>query len=244
MAAVPIGQVLEEAGSYPERFGRPLVTLAYAQSLDGCIAARRGNKLALSGPDSQALTHRLRAAHDCVLVGIGTVLADDPCLNVRLAEGRDPRPVILDSHLRLPLDSHLLDNTGVAPWIFTTPKASLQRRQRLEAAGAQVVALPATDNGWVDPGSALKALAARGIRSVMVEGGARIITSFLRKRLVDRLVVTVAPLVLGGVRAVEQPLFGPDHGTPDTSLLPALQQLGYEQMGADIVVWADLQWPD
>jgi len=77
--------------------GRPLVTLSYAQSLDGCIAARPGQPLAVSGPLSLTLTHQLRAAHDAILVGIGTVLADNPRLTVRLVEGQHPQPVVVDS---------------------------------------------------------------------------------------------------------------------------------------------------
>ncbi|HEX9595492.1 MAG TPA: RibD family protein, partial [Anaerolineales bacterium] len=82
---------------------RPTVTLSYAQSLDGSIALHRGEPLTLSGPESMAMTHRLRAAHDAILVGIGTVISDDPQLNVRLVEGRNPQVVVLDSRLRLPL---------------------------------------------------------------------------------------------------------------------------------------------
>ena len=87
--------------------GRPFVTLTYAQSLDGSIARVPGKRLQLSGPEAQAMTHRLRAVNDAILVGIGTVLADNPRLTVRLAEGSDPQPVILDSKLRFPLDANL-----------------------------------------------------------------------------------------------------------------------------------------
>src|SRR5512133_2370683 len=100
----PLEELLSDAG----REGRPLVTLSYAQSLDGSLAAQRGTPLALSGPQSMELTHRLRAAQDAILVGIGTVLSDNPRLTVRLVEGSQPQPVILDSHLRFPLNANLL----------------------------------------------------------------------------------------------------------------------------------------
>ena len=96
------------AAAHHRRTGRPFVTLTYAQSLDGSIAADPGQPLSLSGPQSLLLTHYLRAAHDAILVGIGTVLADNPLLNVRLVEGKNPQPVIVDSQLRFPLDANLL----------------------------------------------------------------------------------------------------------------------------------------
>src|SRR3989304_8693232 len=94
---VPIDQLIAGAREHRQRLGRPLVTLSYAQSLDGCIAARAGERLALSGPESMRLTHRLRAAQDAILVGIGTVPADNPRLTVHLVQGQDPQPIVLDS---------------------------------------------------------------------------------------------------------------------------------------------------
>ena len=132
MAGIPLGLIFEHSTETLERLGRPQVILSYAQSLDGCIAARRGCRLALSGADSMKLTHTLRAGNDAVLVGIGTVLADDPLLSVRLAKGPSPRPVVLDSRLRLPVRCHLLHN-GNRPWVLTTPAASASRQASLEA---------------------------------------------------------------------------------------------------------------
>src|SRR5258708_3330412 len=99
---------------------RPFVTLAYAQSVDGSISIARGLRSALSGPESLRYTHALRAGHHGILVGVGTVLADDPELRVRLVEGRDPQPVIVDSHLSTPLHAKLLAQAGRRPWIGTT----------------------------------------------------------------------------------------------------------------------------
>src|SRR5512144_1074873 len=89
---------------------RPRITLAYAQSLDGSIAARSGVPLQLSGTESMQYTHQLRAAHDAILVGIGTVLSDDPRLNVRLTAGVSPRPILRDSELRCPIDARCLES--------------------------------------------------------------------------------------------------------------------------------------
>ncbi len=109
---------LEET-AHLNRPGRPLVTLSYAQDLDGSIAKRRGEPTSISGPESLEFTHRLRAAHDAILVGIGTVISDDPQLNVRFAKGNDPQIVVLDSQLRLPLQSKLLENSKKA-WVHLT----------------------------------------------------------------------------------------------------------------------------
>ena len=103
-----LGAVLDGAAAHHARTGRPLVTLSYAQSLDGCIAAGPGQRLSLSGPEALMLTHELRAAHAAILVGIGTVLADDPRLTVRLVPGSHPQPVVVDSRLRIPDDCYLL----------------------------------------------------------------------------------------------------------------------------------------
>src|SRR5512143_1701471 len=99
---------LAQADRQPSEKGRPLVSLCYAQSLDGCIAAERGRPTQLSGPETKQITHRLRALHDGILVGIGTVLADDPHLTVRHARGENPQPVVLDSRLRTPVEARLI----------------------------------------------------------------------------------------------------------------------------------------
>ncbi|NDY41928.1 hypothetical protein G3N55_03575 [Dissulfurirhabdus thermomarina] len=218
----------------PPAAGRPRVTLSYAQSLDGCIAAEPGRPLALSGRPSLALTHGLRARHDAILVGIGTVLADDPRLNVRLAEGPDPRPVVLDTGLRFPEGARMLANAGPRPWIVAGAGADPGRARRLEALGARVVRVRRGPGG-VDLPAALARLAELGVRRLMVEGGARVITAFLCGRLVDRVVVTVAPVLVGGLKAVDR--FCP----PDPACLPRLRNVRYERVGEDMVVCGDLE---
>jgi len=225
---------LSGAAAHRRRTGRPFVTLSYAQSLDGSIASRSGHPLTLSGPQSLVLTHRLRAAHDAILVGIGTVLADDPRLNVRLAAGPDPQPVVVDSRLRFPPYANLLRN-GRSPWIATSDTADPERRQSLEAAGAVVFPLP-SQNGWVDLAHLLEHLAGRGIDSLMVEGGAQIITSFLASRLVDQVVLTIAPMLVGGLRVVDR--LGPAAMQP----FPRLRRVHYQPMGEDLVLWGEPDW--
>lgn len=217
------------------RNGRPFVTLSYAQSLDGSITRQRGQPMALSGQESLTLTHQLRAGHDAILVGIGTVLADDPRLTVRLVPGSDPQPVIVDSHLRLPLSARLLTKHPRKPIIATTETADPQKEAALRDAGATVVRLPATANDQVSLPHLLACLDKHGICSLMVEGGAGIITSFLAGQLVDRLVITVAPLLVGGLNAVGN-LNG--HG------LPQLKNPHTQWLGKDMILSGDVSWQE
>ncbi|MGA9755613.1 MAG: dihydrofolate reductase family protein [Desulfobaccales bacterium] len=225
---------LQAAAAHRRRTGRPLVTLSYAQSLDGSIADRPGRPLALSGSQAMAMTHGLRAAHEAILVGIGTVLADNPRLTVRLVSGPDPQPVVVDSRLRFPPYASLLKNRR-SPWIATSEAADPERQQALEAAGARVLRLQGS-NGWVDLGGLLGQLGSLGINSLMVEGGAQIITSFLVSRLVDQIVLTIAPLLVGGLRVV-------DHlGHSSLRRFPRLKNLSYQQLGDDLVLRGEPEW--
>jgi len=223
-------------GDRPAPPEAPFVTLSFAQSLDGSIASRPGRTLRLSNSHSQTFTHDLRARHDAILVGINTVLADDPLLTVRLVDGRDPRPVVVDSNLRLPTTARLLRrwrHDGLI--IATTPTACASREARLQAAGARVVRLPADDDGHVNLGALLRYLRQIGVRSLMVEGGGQIITSFLAARLADQLIITLCPVLVGGVRAVNG--FSRDV----TGSMPGLANVRYHAMEGDLIVSADLE---
>lgn len=235
-AQAPLPALLQNAGRAPLE-GRPFVTLTYAQSIDGSIAFERGRPCLLSGPESLRMTHALRAAHDAILVGIGTVLADDPQLTVRLADGPSPRPVVVDSRLRTPTTARLLAahrcNGAHTPWIATTCCDEAGRR-RLEAAGARVVQVGAWGlQGWVDLEELLRHLAEQGVRRLMVEGGARVITSFLRARLVDYAVITVAPRLVGGLAAL---------GAMEPAAAPRFGTLSSARLGDDLVLSGDLRW--
>jgi len=233
-----IKYLLKRAANHNQRKGRPFVTLSYAQSIDGCIAAGPCEPLALSGAQSLTLTHELRATHDAILVGIGAVLADNPRLTVRLVKGKDPQPVVLDSNLRLPLSANLLQNSIKPPWVATTEAADIERQRKLEAAGGRVLRLPANEQGRVDLCSLLERLSELGIARLMVEGGAGVITSFLTKRLVDHLVLTLAPVVVGGLPAVDR------SGQCDPGHLPHLRNLRHQRLGDDLVFWGDPDWGD
>lgn len=217
---------------------RPFVTLSYAQSLDGSITAGKGQQTAISGPETLRLTHQLRAAHDAILVGIGTVLVDDPQLTVRLVEGANPQPVVVDSQLRFPLKARLLHHPSHRPWIMTTEAADPQRQLELEAAGAQVFRLPATLQGQVDLRAMLQLLTQQGIINLMVEGGSAVITSFLTQHLIDRLIVTIAPRLMGGLPAIQ------NNGRLNTLPLPQLHHIHYQAFGEELVLVGDVVWKE
>lgn len=229
-----IKSILAIAENHCKRTGRPFVTLSYAQSLDGCIAARPGEALALSGRQSLTLTHQLRASHDAILVGIGTVLSDNPQLTVRHARGNNPRPIVVDSRLRIPLDCKLLNNNSRSPLVVTREKPNQTRRKVLERAGAQVMGLPTNSRGQVNLPAMLNRLAEMGVKRLMVEGGARIITNFLLERLADYIVLTVAPVLVGGLRAVS------DLGQSDPERFLRVLNPGHKWLGQDLIVWGEL----
>jgi 3,4-dihydroxy 2-butanone 4-phosphate synthase/GTP cyclohydrolase II len=232
-----ITEILQEAQGYRRRTGRPYVTLTYAQSLDGSIAARPGHPLALSCREAQVMTHALRAAHDAILVGIGTVLADNPSLTVRLAPGKNPQPVILDSRLRFPLYAKLLQQNGPLPWIAAGSLVEPEREATLAKLGVQVHRLPTGRQSLIDLIALLELLGNKGINSLMVEGGAQIITNFLTSRLVDQVVVTIAPVVVGGVRVVD------NLGFFNSGHFPRLSRVTYQQVGEDLVIRGEPAWP-
>ncbi len=233
-----IAALVRKAAEHHRHTGRPFVTLSYAQSMDGSIAARPGQPLALSGAQAMTLTHQLRVVHDAILVGIGTVLADNPRLTVRLVEGKNPQPIVADSRLRFPLSANLLCQHPLPPWIATGEQADAGRQQVLEAAGARVLRVPMNARGQVNLTALLARLGELGIHSVMVEGGARIITSFLAERLVDHIVLTVAPRLVGGLRAVRR------FARADAVHFPRLRNLRYQWLEDDLVLWCDPAWEE
>jgi diaminohydroxyphosphoribosylaminopyrimidine deaminase / 5-amino-6-(5-phosphoribosylamino)uracil reductase len=161
------------------------------QSLDGRIATTSGHSHYINGPEGLAHLHRLRALVDAVVVGIGTVLADDPQLTVRRVAGPHPARVIVDPRGRLPATARVLAANGVDRLVVTDEGTHLDL-----PTGVKSIALSA-DKGSIAPASILAALAERGFRRIMIEGGARTISRFLAARCFDRVHVVVAPLILG-----------------------------------------------
>jgi GTP cyclohydrolase II len=196
--AVDVAPLLGPAGAPP---GRPFVILKYAQTLDGRIATRSGDSKWISGEHERRISHALRAACDGVLVGVGTVIADDPQLTVRLVPGSSPLRIVLDSGLRLPLEGKILDEKAPT-LVVTTTRAAPERRRELERRDVGVRVVGAGPAG-VDLAQALAVLRDAGVRSLLVEGGAAVITSFLATGLADRVVVGIAPTIVGtGTEAV------------------------------------------
>lgn len=215
--------------------GAPLVILKCAATLDGHIATRSGDAHWVSGPLSRNFVHQLRHAVDAILVGVGTVKADNPRLTTRLPEGRgsDPTRIILDTRLSIPLNARVLMDASPAGTILVTgPDVSAASRRRVEARGVEV--LPATcREGRVDMARLLPVLGARGIASVLVEGGGRVAGSILRAGLVDKVHLFYAPKLLGGDDGI--PLCrGPGAARMQDCL--KLQRLRVRRFGEDIMI--------
>ena len=218
---------------------RPLVTLGYAQTLDGRLATSTGDSRWISAPESLRFGHELRAEHDAIMVGAGTVCIDDPRLTVRLVAGRNPLRVVVDSTLRVPLTAALLTE-GAAPGtvLAVTDRAPVAKRDEVRALGATVLCLPAASGGRVDLVALLEALHDRGIGSVLVEGGAGLITALLAARLVDRLAVCVAPKILGaGVEAVG------DLGIRDLARSLIMTDTSVTPYGVDLILDSRVEYP-
>lgn len=205
-----VGVLEEECRSLNEAYLKymtrhvPFITVKFAQTLDGRIATSAGSSRWISSPASRRLAHKLRAQNDAVMVGIGTVIKDNPQLTVRLVRGRNPTRIVLDSRLRVPLDARVLMNQEEAPTIIaTTSRADDEKLSALHRMGIEVLTIPDDERGFIDLPHLLEVLGQKGISSVLVEGGAETITSLLRQNLADRLVVFTAPRIMGrGIEAV------------------------------------------
>jgi diaminohydroxyphosphoribosylaminopyrimidine deaminase/5-amino-6-(5-phosphoribosylamino)uracil reductase len=187
---------------YVHRFGRPFITLKWAMTLDGRTSAASGESQWITGVQSRRYAHELRSQVDAVLVGIGTVLQDDPRLTVRLARyrGKQPTRIILDSTLRIPLAAHCLRNSRAQTTIIaTTRRASNEKIRSLRSLGSTVLLCRETKGGISLP-DLMHKLAEMSIQSLLVEGGRTVAGSFFREGLVDRVVAFISPTILGGSR--------------------------------------------
>ncbi|MDQ5829137.1 MAG: RibD family protein [Actinomycetota bacterium] len=218
---------------------RPTVTVSYAQTLDGRLATASGGSRWISSPESLRFAHKLRAEHDAIVVGAGTACKDDPRLTVRLIPGEDPLRVVVDSTLRTPLSAAVLAGGAAKGTVLAiTEHAPLERCERASSLGATILTLPEDAAGRVDLHALLSELYARGVRSVMVEGGATLITSFLSERLVDRLAVCIAPKILGsGIEAVG------DLGICELADSLTLADTSVSSYGVDLVLDSRVVYP-
>ncbi|NUP11997.1 MAG: bifunctional diaminohydroxyphosphoribosylaminopyrimidine deaminase/5-amino-6-(5-phosphoribosylamino)uracil reductase RibD [Polyangiaceae bacterium] len=224
--------------------GIPFVALKLALSLDGRIASRTGASRWVTGPEARAKVQELRAQSDAVAVGIGTALADDPLLTVRDPdfEGRSPRRIIFDSQLRLPLTSRLLTTAEQAPvWIITTLESPEEKERAMADMGCEVIRVQSTGEGRVDFEAALRQIAAAGVVSLLIEGGAELAGTALNARLVQRLHAFVAPILLGPRgRPGAVDWAGPD--TPQEA--PRILDPVWELVGRDAYVSGPLVFPE
>jgi diaminohydroxyphosphoribosylaminopyrimidine deaminase/5-amino-6-(5-phosphoribosylamino)uracil reductase len=202
--------------------GRPFVTAKFAMSLDGKIATRAGESRWISGAESRAHGHLVRSAHDAILVGVGTVVADDPELTARAegGTGRQPLRVVLDSQLRTPPDAKVV---GPNTLIATTRTG--------EVGAAEILILARAADGRVGLGPLLDELGRRGILSLLVEGGAEVHASFFAEGLVDKVQAYLAPIIIGGRQAP-----GPVGGDGIESLTDAirLHEVDTTRIGDDL----------
>ncbi|WP_437973506.1 RibD family protein [Sorangium sp. So ce295] len=225
---------------------RPRVTLHFAQTLDGRIAAR-DQRVMLSTPAGLVCAHRARAEHDAVLVGIRTVVIDDPRLTLRGCEGRQPMRVVLASALGVPEGARLLQPpvsgqpAGGRVVVFgAAGRAPRAAQAWLEERGAEVIVVPADASGLVSLPHALAELHARGVRRLLVEGGGAVLTSFLRARLADRAEVEIAPRFLGDTAI---PAVGALGEAPLASAID-LREPAVELLGGNVLLRGEVRYPD
>lgn len=249
---------LPPEGSGLSSAGLPHVTVTYASSLDSCLSLAPGLQTHLSGAESKAMTHYLRSRHDAILVGVGTAIADNPALNCRLegvggfgSVGWDgqPRPVVIDPSARWLITdrSRILETVsegkGRAPWVIMAPGFAMDpmRLEVLKHYGGKYLGLTEFDKKWRLRWEAiLKALAAEGIKSVMIEGGGMVINELLsaeNAHLVDSVIITVAPTFLGKGGVSVSPPTGRDTMGRPTAALPRFEEVKWQTMGESDVVF-------
>lgn len=212
--------------------GRPFVLVKAAISLDGKIAQTPGKTTAITGPDARRRVHEMRSEYDAIMVGIGTALTDDPLLTTRLdrADSKNPTRIVIDSDSKLPIESQIVQTAKDVKTILATSKMPpLPRKEALEARGVELVKIDSWD-GSVDLEALLEELGSRQISSVMVEGGGKLIASFVNAGMVDKYMIFVAPKIIGrgGVDLVSVKL----------SEIKQLRVASTEQLGEDLLIEA------
>lgn len=181
---------------------RPFVTVKFATTLDGRIATRTGDAKWVTGPASRQFVHRIRHAVDAIMVGVGTVNADNPQLTTRIEgeAGRDPVRIVLDTHLSIREDAQMLEMDSDAPTLVVAgPSAPPEKKCRLEdKAGVRVLEAPVRADGLIDLDHLMVILGQRDITSLLIEGGGRLIASALKEDIADKVMAFLAPKILGG----------------------------------------------
>ena len=235
---VQVGLLATEATKLNEAYLKyirtklPFVTLKLAQTLDGKIATSQGTSKYISSLKSRRMVHWLRSGVDAVMVGVGTVLQDNPQLTVRHIKGRNPLRIVLDSKGRTPSQAAVLSPDGHSI-IMTTSQASPSWRGEMEEKGAEIWEISSDREGRVDLREALRSAGGRGVTSILMEGGRRVFTSALRLDIADKILVFLAPRVMGeGMGG-----FG-DLGVGELSSLYRLYDMRAQGMGDDLLITA------
>ena len=238
---VEVGLLEDEAKKINERFihnmiyGTPFIISKIAMTLDGKIAAHNGHSKWVTGEASRKRVHYLRNEVDGILVGIGTVLADDPMLTTRLPEGgKNPVRIIFDSHLRTPLHAKITDCSEAETWIFSGEDVDQEKVEKLREKGVHVYFVPKDEKG-LDLHFIMKDLFSKGITDVLVEGGSELNVSFLRAGLINKFQVYIAPKLLGGRQSLT-PYTGEDVDSMDEAIVVDFESI--EQVGEDLFITA------
>ncbi len=217
--------------------GRPFVTLKAAVTLDGRLATRTGDSRWITGDRARREAHRLRDRHDAVLVGIGTVAADDPELTVRHVAGVDPLRVVLDTELRTPPAARAVTGRALRrTLVLHAPDADPSRREPLERAGAELVVVPRAASGGLDLFAVLDAIGNRDVVRLLVEGGSRVHGAMLELGLVDRAAIFVAPVVVGDTGKPLAATAGPERIADAWRL----SHVRIRRLGDDVLVTGDV----
>ncbi len=216
---------------------RPYGALKYAMTLDGKIASHTGASRWITGETARAHVHTLRHQYRAILVGVGTVLADDPLLTCRMPEGRNPVRVVCDTHLRTPLTARLVQTAREVPTLLATCCSDRGRWAPYQEAGCELLPLPQRE-GRVDLGALLAELGKREIDSVLVEGGGTLNWSMLEQGLIQRVYAYVSPMLLGG-REAKTPVGGPGFPSPDQAL--RLKDSQITRLGEDFLIESEVE---
>lgn len=216
--------------------GLPLVTLKLAATLDGRIATRGGESRWITGEAARRTVHRWRDEMDAIMVGAGTILADDPLLTCRRRGGRDPLRVVVDGRLRIPVDARVLTNELAPGTLVATGKSSGTKVRQMLRNGAQIESFPAGADGRFELRALLRRLARRGVSSVLLEGGGDLAAAALREGVVDRLACFVAPKLIGGDG---RPMLG-GLGIDSLRAAVALRDVRWARVGGDFLVEAEI----
>jgi diaminohydroxyphosphoribosylaminopyrimidine deaminase/5-amino-6-(5-phosphoribosylamino)uracil reductase len=241
---VEVGILERECRKLNEAFSKyilekqPFIILKVAATLDGKIATRNGDSKWISGEASRHLVHQLRDQVDGVLVGIGTVLKDDPKLTARISKGRDPYRIVLDSRLRIPEEAKVIGASPSKTIIVSTEIAPKDKTKKLEKKGAQVLLLDSKE-GKINLKSCLSKLGEIGMMSVMVEGGSQVNGSFLDEALIDKLLLFLSPKMMGDPQALG--IFGGKE-ISTVQEVTTLKEMKTRRVGEDILLESYFEW--